>query len=55
MNTIEIIGALIASLFVALLGIQFMAASYRAGINEGRRREASRQLADVIREANSHE
>lgn len=52
MNTIEIIGALIASLFVALLGVQFMAASYQAGIKEGRRREASRQLRDLIEEAN---
>jgi hypothetical protein len=52
MNTHETIGLLILTLCVGLLGLKLMAASFDAGVREGRRREASRQIGEVIEEVN---
>lgn len=52
MNTLELLGVLLVALFVAAFGIRCMSAAYQRGILEGRRREASRQICEVIEEAN---
>jgi hypothetical protein len=52
MTTHESIGLFLLCCALALLGLQLMAASYHAGMREGRRREASRNLGDMLKEAN---
>lgn len=52
MTTMEMAGWALLSLAVALAGINIMARAYRAGVNEGRRQAASRDVADLIEEGN---
>lgn len=52
MTYMETIGAILVALCVALLGCQLMAAAYHQGREAGRREEASRDMADLIKAAN---
>jgi len=52
MTYMETIGAFLVAFFVALLGLQLMAAAYRRGVDDGRQQEASRDIAQLIKAAN---